>query len=353
MAEAATRRMSAVRERHAVQPVRPVPASKPGEPSTAGAPRRRSGQSNGTSGRSGGSSKPERAGGSGKPQRAGGSANPGREAKPEGEKGKLPSLTSGREISLPGGREISLPGGGDFSLPHPHLSIWARLALKIAKRLARHELRQLAKFAGAPLGGVASQALAKPARDALAKPAREALAKPAREALAKPVREVLTKPLELDVSAMRPGLPVQRSTDIAVPLEFAWKKWMELSFLPEGVDQVVDIERNGDELSGRLTGDESGSWAARVLDERECESFAWQSTEGSDCAGLVTFHRLSDRLTRIELSLDVVPQSPVEAAALLVHLADWRAARQLRRFKAELEVISPDVYADDEDSSSR
>jgi uncharacterized membrane protein len=127
---------------------------------------------------------------------------------------------------------------------------------------------------------------------------------------------------------------------------------MQLRFLPEGVDRVVEIEREDGELRGQLDGVAGGEWIAEVLDERERESFAWKSTEGSDCAGLVTFHSLSERLTRIELTLDVVPRHAKDSALLLTHIAGRRARGDLQRFKADLELVSPDVYADDEPASS-
>ncbi len=143
--------------------------------------------------------------------------------------------------------------------------------------------------------------------------------------------------------------PIQRSLDLAVPISLAWEEWMCLRFLPEGAHRVEEIEREGTELAGHITGPHPSVWAAQVLDEREEQSFAWQSSEGSDCAGLVTFHCLSERLTRIELNLDVVPTSPSEALALLTHLADRRAEVDLRHFKARLELISPDLYEKDEE----
>jgi uncharacterized membrane protein len=145
-----------------------------------------------------------------------------------------------------------------------------------------------------------------------------------------------------DVMNKRP--PIQCSIDVAVPLRVAWEEWIELSFLPEGVHRIEEIERDGDALTGSIAERHSNAWAADILDEREQQSFAWQSTEGSDCAGLVTFHELSDRLTRIELNLDVLPTSVAQALAVSVHLADRRAEADLRRFKARLELINPDLY---------
>ena len=142
-------------------------------------------------------------------------------------------------------------------------------------------------------------------------------------------------------------VPIQCSIDIAVPLEVAYADWMKLEFLPEGVHTVRNIRRDGDRLRGRIAGvsRERSRWRAEVREERVQESFAWRSVKGSDCLGLVTFHRLAERLTRLEVELDVLPLGPTQAFELLTRIADRRAEADLRRFKAELERISPDDYS--------
>lgn len=140
-------------------------------------------------------------------------------------------------------------------------------------------------------------------------------------------------------------LPIQRSVDVAVPLGVAWQEFMALDALPEGPHTVTGIERDGSTLTGRTHGQE---WKAEILDERERESFAWRSHAGSDCAGLVTFHELSPRLTRLEMNLDVVPTGLGESVALSTRLADRRAEAELRRFKARVELIDPDTYPEEE-----
>ena len=142
------------------------------------------------------------------------------------------------------------------------------------------------------------------------------------------------------------SVPIQCSIDIAVPLEVVYAEWMKLEFLPEGAHRVERIKRRGQRLKGHISGAlaQHAAWQAEIREERPNESFAWRSTKGSDCLGLATFHRLAERLTRIELELDVVPVRPAEAFELLVHIADRRAETDLRRFKAGLERISPDDY---------
>lgn len=147
----------------------------------------------------------------------------------------------------------------------------------------------------------------------------------------------------LDAAGSR-RLPIQRGIDVAVPLPIVWDEWIALVSLPEGAHVVTGIELDGDTLTGSVRGRD---WEAEVLDLRPQQSFAWQSHDGSDCAGLATFHELSERLTRIELNLDVVPTGLGESLQLLTRLADRRAEAELRRFKARVELIDPDVYADE------
>jgi uncharacterized membrane protein len=139
-------------------------------------------------------------------------------------------------------------------------------------------------------------------------------------------------------------LPIQRSIDVAVPPEVAWEQWLELKHLPEGPHRLSDVQRDGDELTATIGGPRGGDWAAEVIDERDRESFAWRSTEGSDSAGLATFHPLGERLTRIELTVDVRPEDIGQAALLALHVADRRVEEELRRFKAEAELLNPDIY---------
>jgi uncharacterized membrane protein len=141
--------------------------------------------------------------------------------------------------------------------------------------------------------------------------------------------------------AVQRELPIQRSVDVAVPIDIAWDEWMRFEHMPEGTHRVQEVERDGDRLTGHVRGHE---WEAEIVDERIDESFAWHSVGGSDCSGLLTFHELSDRLTRMELHVDVIPGGVADSVELLLHVADRRAEAELRRFKAHVESLDPDQY---------
>jgi uncharacterized membrane protein len=215
-------------------------------------------------------------------------------------------------------------------------------AAKPAKKVATKAGKALVKNSPSPT----SKLTRKVASKGVGLVARKALASGVR-ALENAIERTAGLGLEVGESFAKKQPPIQRSLDVAVPIRVAWDEWMALESLPEGLHHVADLERDGDGwLSGRLV--PSGhQWEAEVLDERPEASFAWQSVTGSDCAGLITFHRLSDRLTRLELNLDVAPTSMSEALALATKLADRRAEADLRRFKARVELINPDLYEDD------
>ncbi len=165
---------------------------------------------------------------------------------------------------------------------------------------------------------------------------------------ARVIRAAAQRTTEIGKSTLETGIgrppPIQLSLDVAAPIEVAWEQWLSYGCLPEGVHRIEGVQRDGDVLIGHRAGPSGTEWEAEIRDEREHESFAWRSTEGSDVAGLVTFHRLSDRLTRVELDLDVLPTNPAEALTLALHVAHRRAENDLRRFKAHVEFINPDVY---------
>lgn len=145
--------------------------------------------------------------------------------------------------------------------------------------------------------------------------------------------------------------PIQASVDVAAPISVVWSEWTSFEWFTEGIHNISDVERDGDELTGQVAAPHERDWRAEIVDERKEQAFAWRSVDGTDCAGLVTFHQLSARLTRVEADLDVLPTNPAETFLLTLPIPTRRAERQLQLFKAHVEFINPDVYeSEDKDS---
>jgi uncharacterized membrane protein len=218
----------------------------------------------------------------------------------------------------------------------------------MATSAAKKPVRKTAKKAGKKVAAKSLRGMRERALDAA-----EELLRSAADSTATLGRRAVDRAVEQVESGLRDRVPIQVSIDVAVPVAFAWDRWMTFEAITEGVHRIEDVDRDGNHVVGRIAGLRSVDWEAEIVDEREHEAFAWRSFEGSDCAGLVTFHRLSDRLTRLELDLDVLPVRPRDALALTLHLAHRRAEAELRRFKASLEFVSPDVYEPPQDSGKQ
>jgi uncharacterized membrane protein len=221
-----------------------------------------------------------------------------------------------------------------------------KVAAKAGKKVAEKGAKKMAKAVTGEGGSLvpAPTGLAKVA----AKKTTKFVARKALQSGANVIRSAVDRATLAGKNAYETSLdrriPIQLSIDVAVPIDIAWEEWRTWGNLPEGVHRIEDVERDGDVLVGHTAGPRAIDWEAEILDERENESFAWRSVEGTDCAGLATFHQISDRLTRIELDLDVLPTKPSEALTFALHVAHRHAGADLRRFKAHVEFISPDAY---------
>lgn len=77
---------------------------------------------------------------------------------------------------------------------------------------------------------------------------------------------------------------------------------------------------------------------AEIVEQRPDERIEWHSEEGFMHSGVVSFHELAPRLTRIEVTLDVKPNSLLEKAGRGMRFAKRAVRGDLHRFKAYVEM---------------
>lgn len=135
------------------------------------------------------------------------------------------------------------------------------------------------------------------------------------------------------------------TVDVEVPVSVAYNTWTKFEDFPHflsDVESVVQVGDNRTTWTVRIGGVER-SFDATITEQHPDERVAWNSTGGEvDHAGVVTFHRLDDDLTRLTVQLDW------EATGLLEHLGaalgiDNRAIKnQLKHFKDYVEAGNAD-----------
>jgi hypothetical protein len=86
-------------------------------------------------------------------------------------------------------------------------------------------------------------------------------------------------------------------------------------------------------------------FTADIETQRPDERIKWRVSQGITHTGVVTFHELAPRLTRIELSMDVDPGSLIEKAARGMRHVKRAARADLHRFKAFIEMQEQETGA--------
>ena len=135
-------------------------------------------------------------------------------------------------------------------------------------------------------------------------------------------------------------MPIQQSVEVAVPVEKAWKLWNKYEDYPKFMHRLESAEKT-DPKHVRFTGKIWGisrDWEAKITDKRTNEVIAWTSEDGLDNSGVVTFHRMGPRLTRIELNLDIAPHGPIEKIGRGMRFTKRAVRADLHRFKAYAEM---------------
>jgi uncharacterized membrane protein len=132
---------------------------------------------------------------------------------------------------------------------------------------------------------------------------------------------------------------ILESIDVDVPVRTAYDQWTQFESFPrfmEGIDKIEQLTDTTLRWQATVAGVEK-SWEAEITEQTPDQRIAWRSTSGAENAGVVTFHRLDDRRTRVTLQLDVEPEGPVESAGDALGFVQRRATGDLERFKAFIE----------------
>jgi uncharacterized membrane protein len=132
---------------------------------------------------------------------------------------------------------------------------------------------------------------------------------------------------------------VVESIDVAVPVSTAYNQWTQFESFPRFMDGVQHIEQltpTRTHWSTKIAGVQR-EFDAEITEQRPDERIAWTTENGTHQAGVVTFHRLDDRTTRVTLQLDHDPQGFLEKAGDALGIVQHRIKSDLSHFKEFIE----------------
>jgi uncharacterized membrane protein len=135
-------------------------------------------------------------------------------------------------------------------------------------------------------------------------------------------------------------MPVQQSVDVAVPVETAYNQFTQFEDWGEFMHRVTHVTQEDDCTVSFATKiwTRKREFKAEIETQRPDERIKWKVSQGITHTGVVTFHELAPRLTRIELNMDVEPGGMIEKAARGMRHIKRAARADLHRFKAFIEM---------------
>jgi uncharacterized membrane protein len=131
-------------------------------------------------------------------------------------------------------------------------------------------------------------------------------------------------------------MPIQQDIDIGVPIETVYNQWTQFEDWPKFMHRVQQVSQEDEthvSFKTKIWG-KTKEFKAEIVDQRPDERIKWKVAEGVTHSGVVTFHELGPRLTRVEVNLDVEPGSLLEKAARGMRYIKRAVRADLARFKA-------------------
>jgi ribosome-associated toxin RatA of RatAB toxin-antitoxin module len=140
-------------------------------------------------------------------------------------------------------------------------------------------------------------------------------------------------------------MPIQQSVDVGVSVRKVYDAWTQYEEWPRFMHRVESVDQSDETTVGFST----KTWGitkrfeAKVAEAHPDERIEWNVEQGLSHTGVVTFHKLSDRLTRIEVTVDVEPDSLLEKAGRGMRYAKRAVRGDLHRFKAYVELYEEEI----------
>jgi len=192
----------------------------------------------------------------------------------------------------------------------------------------------------APLAGTVAGRLAK--KQLVDRPAKKVGEKVegAKGAVAEKLGELVGDGGPLSDLGTTRRMPVQQAADVSLPISTVYNQWTQFEEWPEfmhRLDRVSQEDESHVSFKTKIWG-MSKEFSAEIVEQRPDELIRWRVTDGVTHEGVVSFHELAPRLTRVDVDLYVQPGSPIEKAARGMRHVKRAVRADLARFKAFAEL---------------
>jgi uncharacterized membrane protein len=137
------------------------------------------------------------------------------------------------------------------------------------------------------------------------------------------------------------------SIEVNVPVRTAYNQFTQFEDFPQFMKSVHEIRQLDDKRlhwKANVAGEEK-EWDAEITEQIPDKRIAWRSISGVPNGGVVTFHKISDSVTRVTLQMDYQPEGVLETLGDALGAVRMEARSNLQNYKEMLEARGSETGA--------
>jgi uncharacterized membrane protein len=125
------------------------------------------------------------------------------------------------------------------------------------------------------------------------------------------------------------------SIEVNAPVQLVYYQWIPFEEFPYFMEAVEEVRRESETRlfwRTRIGGIEK-TWEAEITAQVPGEKIAWKSLDGTENAGVITFEKLAQDRTKINVVIDYEPEGILEKAGDILGIPSAGVDGDLLRFR--------------------
>jgi uncharacterized membrane protein len=132
---------------------------------------------------------------------------------------------------------------------------------------------------------------------------------------------------------------IEQSIEVDAPVQKVYNQWTQFEEFPEFMEGVEEVRQLDDKRLHWVAsiGGKRHEWDADIYEQLPDQRIAWRATAGKQNQGAVSFDRLTNNRTRVNVVITYEPEGVIENTADALGLVSARVKGDLKRFKEFIE----------------